>query len=205
MAFQLPRLPFSPDALSPLISRETIEFHFGKHHKAYVDKTNELNKNGAETLEELVRTASGPLFNNAAQAWNHAFYWHCLLPGGSRPSGALERDIDATFGGVDGFLEKFTASAADNFGSGWTWLVRGERGGLAIQNTTNAENPIRQGSVPLLVVDVWEHAYYIDYRNDRRKHLAAVKNVLNWRFASERFEADEIFSATNEMHERSAA
>jgi Fe-Mn family superoxide dismutase len=210
MAFQLPKLPFAPDSLAPHISKETIDFHYGKHHQGYVDKVNELVKGSPEpeaSLEEIVCTTSGKLFNNAAQAWNHTFYWHSLSP--EKPdwqiSGALEKALSSSFGGRDEFLAKFVDSAAENFGSGWTWLVRSENGGLEIVNTSNAETPLTTNDIPLLVTDVWEHAYYIDYRNERKKYLEGVKQLLHWRFASERFDEREAFRATPEMRAKRAA
>lgn len=204
MAFKLPALPFAPEALAPHISAETIQFHYGKHHQAYVDKLNKLLEDSPlrdASLEEIVKKSSGGLFNNAAQAWNHTFYWHCLSEGASRhqPAGSLEGALKDSFGGLDPFLEKFIQSAIDNFGSGWTWLVKDKAHKLSILNTANADTPIKNDIVPLLVADVWEHAYYIDYRNDRKKHLTALKNILHWNFASERFESDQVFNVTREM------
>jgi Fe-Mn family superoxide dismutase len=163
---ELPPLPYGMDALAPYISRETLEYHYGKHHRAYVNKLNELVR-GTEfeaiALAELITKATGPIFNNAAQAWNHAFYWNCLDPkGGGKAAGALAAAIDASFGSFEEFAARFKSSATAKFGSGWTWLTRRADGTLAIQNSDDADNPLRSGQVPLLTCDVWEHAYYID-------------------------------------------
>ncbi len=189
MAFQLPPLPYEQNALEPHISAETLEFHYGKHHKTYVDKLNGLvggTDMENKSLEEVVKASEGGLFNNAAQTWNHTFYWHCLSPnGGGAPTGKLGEAIDAAFGSFDKFKEDFTASAIGNFGSGWTWLVQKGDGSVAIVNTSNAGTPLTDDSVtPLLTVDVWEHAYYIDYRNARPKYMEAFWNLVNWEFAA---------------------
>lgn len=190
MPFTLPELPYAKDALSPHISAETLEFHHGKHHKAYVDKTNELAaKEGHEgkSLVELIEAAkSGPLFNNAAQIWNHSFYWQCLSPNGGKPSGDLAARIDSDLGGYDKFVEDFSKEAVGHFASGWAWLV--EIGGkLAITSYHDADTPVAHvGVKPLLTVDVWEHAYYIDYRNARPKFVEAVLgNLVNWDFVTQ--------------------
>lgn len=189
--FELPPLPYAEDALEPVISRETLALHHGKHHRKYVDTMNELLQKEnvrAATLEEVVRTAKGKLFNNAAQAWNHEFYWKSLAPGKQRPSGALLSRIEADFGSYDGFAEGFVAAAAAQFGSGWAWLVE-ENGKLAIQTTANADTPMARGVRCLLTVDVWEHAYYVDYRNQRDRYLSAVVGErLNWSFAEKNLE-----------------
>ncbi len=186
MAHQLPPLPYAPDALEPTISKETIEYHYGKHHQTYVTNLNNLVAEGEfkdASLEEIIQRASGGIFNNAAQIWNHTFYWNCLSPkGGGAPTGALADAIDKAFGSFDEFKQKFAASAAGNFGSGWTWLVKNGDGGLEIVNTSNAANPMTDGKTPLLTVDVWEHAYYIDYRNARPKYLEEIWNIVNWEF-----------------------
>jgi len=191
MSFELPPLPYAQDALEPHISAETLEYHYGKHHNTYVTNLNKLTEgtdNAGKSLEEIIRTASGGLFNNAAQVWNHTFYWNCLSPtGGGAPSGALAAAIDAAFGSFDAFKEKFSTSAATNFGSGWTWLVKGADGKLAIVNTSNAGCPITDGITPVLTCDVWEHAYYIDYRNARPKYVEAFWNLVNWDFAAANF------------------
>ncbi|MEJ1379480.1 MAG: Fe-Mn family superoxide dismutase, partial [Candidatus Sedimenticola sp. (ex Thyasira tokunagai)] len=187
MAHQLPALPYEMNALEPTISQETLEFHYGKHHQTYVTNLNNL-VTGTEfenaSLEEIVMKASGGIFNNAAQIWNHTFYWNGLSPnGGGAPSGALADAINSAFGSFDEFKTKFAASAAGNFGSGWTWLVKNSDGGVEIVNTSNAANPMTEGMTPLLTIDVWEHAYYIDYRNARPKYLGAVWDIVNWDFA----------------------
>jgi Fe-Mn family superoxide dismutase len=189
MQHQLPDLPYATDALEPHISAETLEFHHGKHHRAYVTKLNELIA-GTEyedlPLEEVVRTASGVTFNNAAQSWNHSFYWHCLSPnGGGAPTGKIAEAIDARWGSFDKFKEELTQSAVTNFGSGWTWLVKNAQGELEIVNTSDAGNPLTEGKTPLLTIDVWEHAYYIDYRNVRPQYIEAYWQLVNWDFASQ--------------------
>lgn len=188
MAFTLPPLPYALDALAPHISKETLEFHYGKHHQAYVTNLNNLIS-GTEfesaSLEEIVKKSSGGVFNNAAQVWNHTFYWNSLSPnGGGEPSGALLAAINAKWGGVAEFKEAFNKSAAGNFGSGWTWLVKKSDGSVDIVNTSNAATPITTSDVPLLTCDVWEHAYYIDYRNARPKYLENFWNLVNWEFAA---------------------
>ena len=189
MAFELPALPYAQDALAPHISAETLEYHYGKHHKTYVDKLNGL-VGGTEfenkSLEEVVRTSSGGMFNNAAQIWNHSFYWNCLSPnGGGAPTGAIADAINAAFGSFDKFKEEFTNSAINNFGSSWTWLVKKADGSVAIVNTSNAATPLTDESVtPILTVDLWEHAYYIDYRNARPKYMEAFWSLINWEFAN---------------------
>ncbi len=188
MAFSLPELPYAKNALEPHISAETLEYHYGKHHKTYVDKLNGLVEGtdmANQSLEEIIRSASGGLFNNAAQVWNHTFYWHCLSPdGGGAPSGKLAELIDRDFGSFDEFVEKFDASAVGNFGSGWTWLVQNPDGRLEIVNTDDAETPLIGAAKPLLTCDVWEHAYYIDYRNARPKYLEAFWKLVNWDFVA---------------------
>ncbi|MEQ6917490.1 superoxide dismutase [Halomonas aquatica] len=191
MAFELPALPYDKNALEPHISAETLEYHYGKHHQTYVNKLNELTDGTAEadkSLEEIIKSSSGGLFNQAAQVWNHTFYWHCLSPnGGGEPTGALADAINAKFGSFDKFKETFNAQAAGNFGSGWTWLIKTADGGVDIVNTSNADTPIAHGQTPLLTIDVWEHAYYIDYRNARPKYLENVWSVLNWDFVAQNF------------------
>ena len=191
MAHELPALPYDKNALEPTISQETLEYHYGKHHQTYVTNLNNLVP-GTEfenaSLEEIVMKASGGIFNNAAQVWNHSFYWNCLSPnGGGAPSGGLAAAIDSAFGSFDDFKSKFATSAATNFGSGWTWLVKNSDGSVEIVNTSNAANPMSDGKTPLLTIDVWEHAYYIDYRNARPKYLEAVWNIVNWDFVAENF------------------
>ena len=191
MAHELPALPYEMNALEPTISRETLEYHYGKHHQTYVTNLNNLIP-GTEfenaTLEAIVMNSSGGIFNNAAQVWNHTFYWNGLSPnGGGEPTGALADAINAAFGSFDAFKEKFAQSAATNFGSGWTWLVKNGSGTLEIVNTSNAANPMTDGKTPLLTVDVWEHAYYIDYRNARPKYLAEIWGLINWDFVAGNF------------------
>ena len=189
MSFELPTLPYSNDALTPHISAETIEYHYGKHHNAYVTNLNNLAADtdwASKSLEEIIKGADGGLFNNAAQVWNHSFYWNCLAPdGGGAPSGALATAIDAAFGSFTAFQEAFTKAAATQFGSGWAWLVREADGSLAITQTANAGNPMTDGATPLLTCDVWEHAYYVDYRNARPQYIAAFWNLVNWDFVAE--------------------
>lgn len=189
MAFELPALPYAKNALAPHISEETLEFHYGKHHNAYVTNLNNLvpgTEFEGKTLEEIIKTSSGGVFNNAAQVWNHTFYWNSLSPnGGGEPTGAVADAINKTWGSFEAFKEAFTKSAATNFGSGWTWLVKKADGSVAIVNTSNAGCPITEAGVtPLLTVDVWEHAYYIDYRNARPNYLAAFWALVNWEFAN---------------------
>ena len=183
---ELPRLPFAEDALAPIISAETLQLHHGKHHKKYIDTANQLLEKEhvtAHTLEELVRGSSGKLFNNAAQAWNHDFYWHSLAPKGGKPSAALRHRLERDFGSYEKFVDKFAAAANGQFGSGWAWLVEKD-GKLEVMATPNAETPMKQGIQCLLTVDVWEHAYYIDYRNQRERYTQAViEKLLNWEFA----------------------
>lgn len=188
MSFELPALPYEKNALEPHISAETLEYHYGKHHNTYVVNLNNLIK-GTEfedkSLEEIIKTAKGGIFNNAAQVWNHTFYWHCLSPnGGGEPTGALADAIKQAFGSVEAFKEEFTKSAIGNFGSGWTWLVKKADGKLAIVNTSNAATPLTDGDKALLTVDIWEHAYYIDYRNARPKYLENFWALVNWEFAA---------------------
>ena len=191
MEHQLPALPYAMDALSPHISKETLEFHYGKHHQTYVTNLNNLIK-GSEfenaSLEEIVKKASGGVFNNAAQIWNHTFYWNSLSPkGGGQPSGALASAITAKWGSFDAFKEAFTKSAVGNFGSSWTWLVKKSDGSLDIVNTSNAATPLTTGDKPLLTCDLWEHAYYIDYRNRRPDYMGAFWSLVNWDFAAKNF------------------
>jgi len=184
MAFSLPELPYAKNALEPHISAETLEYHYGKHHKTYVDKLNGLVEGtdmADKSLEDIIRNSSGGLFNNAAQVWNHSFYWECLSPnGGGAPTGTLADLIQRDFGSFDQFVEKFNESAVGNFGSGWTWLVQNPDGKLAIVNTDDAETPLTGEAKPLLTCDVWEHAYYVDYRNARPKYLEAFWQLVNW-------------------------
>ena len=188
MAFELPTLPYADDALAPHISAETIAYHHGKHHRAYVDNLNKLTEGteaASQPLEEIIRTAEGGIFNNAAQVWNHTFYWSCLSPdGGGEPTPPLATRINLTFGDFASFRKQFTTAAATHFGSGWAWLVAEPSGRLTITSTANADNPLRSGATPLLTCDVWEHAYYIDYRNARPKYIEAWWSLVNWDFAN---------------------
>ena len=186
MPFELPALPYHRDALSPVLSTETLDYHYGKHHQGYVNKLNTLvadTEYADQTLEGLIRTTEGAVFNNASQIWNHSFYWNCLSPdGGGEPEARLAASLEHRFESVAAFREAFNQSAIRNFGSGWTWLVQGEDGNLEITNTNNAGNPVRQGLTPLFTVDVWEHAYYIDYRNSRTTYLEKIWDIVNWDF-----------------------
>ena len=191
MAHVLPPLPYAKDALAPVISEETLDYHYGKHHQAYVNNLNNLVP-GTEfegaTLEDIVMKSSGGVFNNAAQVWNHSFYWNGLSPdGGGEPSGDLGKAINDAFGSFAEFKDPFVKAATGNFGSGWTWLVSSGNGGLEIVNTSNAGNPMRDNKKPLLTVDVWEHAYYIDYRNARPKYLDEIWKIVNWDFVARNF------------------
>jgi len=196
MAFTLPELPYAKDALSPVISAETIEYHYGKHHQAYVNNLNTLvpgTKYEKMSLEEVVKATNGQasekkVFNNAAQVWNHTFYWHCLAPrAGGEPTGKIKDAIDKAFGSFADFKKKFSEASVAQFGSGWGWLVKGADGGLAIETTANAETPFAAGKTCILTVDVWEHAYYIDYRNARPKYVEEFWKLVNWDFANKNF------------------
>jgi superoxide dismutase, Fe-Mn family len=191
MSFELPQLPYAPEALEPVISGRTIEFHYGKHHQAYVTNLNKLVQ-GTEfenaKLEDIIKKASGGIFNNAAQIWNHTFYWNCLSPkGGGEPVGKLAEAIKTQFGSFDSFKEKFTAAGVTLFGSGWAWLVKNADGKLEIVQESNAGNPMRNGLVPLLTIDVWEHAYYIDYQNRRPDYMADIWKLMDWNAVEGRF------------------
>ena len=191
MAFELAPLPYADNALEPHISAETLQFHYGKHHQTYVNNLNNLTagtEDGNKSLEELVKTAKGGLFNNAAQHWNHAFYWQCLSPnGGGEPTGELADAIKQQFGSFAEFKETFTKTAITTFGSGWAWLVKNSDGSLAIVSTSNAGNPLTSEQTPLMTCDVWEHAYYIDYRNARPKYMDAFWQLINWEFVQSQF------------------
>ena len=191
MNHELPVLPYDRDALAPVISAETLDYHYGKHHQTYVTNLNNLitgTEYESSSLEDIIRSADGGIFNNAAQVWNHTFYWNCLSPtGGGEPSGSLTDAITARFGSFDGFRETFIKSATTNFGSGWTWLVKSTEGELDIVNTSNAANPMTDGLIPLMTIDVWEHAYYIDYRNARPKYLDEIWKIINWEFIEANF------------------
>jgi Fe-Mn family superoxide dismutase len=191
MEHTLPPLPYAMDALQPYMSKETLEYHYGKHHQTYVTNLNNLIK-GSEfentSLEDIIKKSSGGLFNNSAQVWNHTFFWNCLKPnGGGAPSGALADAINQKWGSFDKFKEEFTKSATTNFGSGWTWLVKKTDGSVDIVNTSNAATPLTTADKALLTCDVWEHAYYIDYRNARPKFLEAFWNLVNWDFVAKNF------------------
>ncbi|MGL5290700.1 MAG: superoxide dismutase [Fe] [Vibrionaceae bacterium] len=193
MAFELPALPYPKNALEPHISAETLDYHHGKHHNTYVVKLNGLIAGTAleqKSLEEIIKTSNGAIFNNAAQIWNHTFYWHCLSPnGGGEPTGELAQAINKTFGSFEKFKAQFTETAINNFGSSWTWLVKKADGTLAIVNTSNAGTPMTEGHTAVLTVDLWEHAYYIDFRNLRPNYLTAFWQLVNWEFASKNFAA----------------
>ena len=188
MAHELPALPYAMDALAPHISKETLEYHYGKHHNAYVTNLNNMiggTDFESASLEDVVRNAEGGMFNNAAQIWNHTFYWHCLSPnGGGEPTGELADAINKAFGSYDAFKDEFTKKAVTLFGSGWAWLVRRDDGSVAIEQTTNADTPLTGADTPLLTCDVWEHAYYVDYRNARPDYVKAFWSLVNWDFAS---------------------
>ncbi|RNC77492.1 superoxide dismutase [Piscirickettsia salmonis] len=191
MSFELPALPYAMNALEPHMSQETLEFHYGKHHNTYVTNLNKLIEGtefASTSLEEIIKKSSGGLFNNAAQVWNHTFFWSCLSPqGGNQPSGELFDAIVSKFGSFESFKEQFTQTAVTTFGSGWGWLVKNQVGELEVVSTSNAGNPMTEGKAPLLTCDVWEHAYYIDYRNARPKFLDAFWALVNWDFVSENF------------------
>lgn len=188
MAFTLPELPYAKDALAPTISAETIEYHYGKHHNAYVTNLNNLTAgtpNAEKSLEDLITSTDGGLFNNAAQVWNHTFYWSCLSPnGGGAPTGAVLDALKDNFGGFDEFQSQFSTAAAKLFGSGWAWLVKSKDGKLEIVQKSNAGNPLTDGQTPILTCDVWEHAYYVDYRNARPKYVEAFWKLVNWEFVA---------------------
>ncbi len=188
MAHELPSLPYALDALQPHISQETLEYHYGKHHQTYVTNLNKLlegSDQASASLEEVIKNSSGGLFNNAAQVFNHTFYWNCLSPnGGGEPTGAVADAINKAFGSFAEFKEKFSQNAITTFGSGWGWLVQNSDGSIELASTTGAGCPLTSGQKPLLTCDVWEHAYYIDYRNARPKYLEAFWNLVNWDFVA---------------------
>ena len=193
MAFELPPLPYAQDALAPHISAETLEYHYGKHHKTYVDNLNKAvagTDNENASLESIIMSAEGPLFNNAAQVWNHTFFWNCLTPnGGGQPTGAILDRINADFGSYDAFRAQLTEAGLTQFGSGWAWLVE-DGGKLAIMKTPNADLPMKHGVKALLTIEVWEHAYYIDYRNARATFIDVVlDSLVNWDFVAENLAA----------------
>jgi superoxide dismutase, Fe-Mn family len=185
-SIRLPPLPYSHEALEPLMSRETLDYHYGKHHKAYVEKVNALIADTPQqdaTLEQLVKQASGPLFDNAAQAWNHAFFWRCLSPRRQQPGRELD-PVLRSFGGLETLKSEFSKAAVAVFGSGWAWLIRDSGGAVRILTTSNANTPLRDGHTPLLTCDIWEHAYYIDHRNDRGAYLRSFWELVNWDFVA---------------------
>jgi Fe-Mn family superoxide dismutase len=188
MKHTLPALPYAKNALEPYMSAETLEYHYGKHHQSYVTKLNELvkaTKFEYMPLEELILSADGPIFNNAAQIWNHTFFWNCMGPNaGGKPNGKVAALIDAKWGNFDKFKEEFNKSAVDNFGSGWTWLVLNKDNKIEIFNSSNAQTPKTQGFKALMTLDVWEHAYYIDYRNERAKYVENFWDLVNWEFVN---------------------
>ncbi len=190
---KLPELPYARDALEPHISAETLDYHYGKHHAGYVDKLNAQIKDSefaSSSLEDIILKSSGGIFNNAAQIWNHTFYWNCLSPqGGGKPGGDLGASIESTFGSFEAFQEAFAEAASGNFGSGWTWLVKNSDGSIEIVNTDDAGNPMTEGKQPLLTCDVWEHAYYIDYRNSRPNYLKAYWQLVSWAFVERNYAA----------------
>ncbi|MEQ3697621.1 MAG: Fe-Mn family superoxide dismutase [Pseudomonadales bacterium] len=191
MSHVLPELPYAMDALEPHISKETLEFHYGKHHATYVTKLNGLIDGtdfAGKDLETIVKSSSAGVFNNAAQIWNHTFYWNSMSPnGGGEPTGALADAINAKWGSFEDFKAAFNDMAVNNFGSSWTWLVKNTDGSLEIVNTSNAATPLTGDAKPLFTVDLWEHAYYIDFRNVRPNYLAAFWSLINWEFASANF------------------
>ena len=193
MTFTLDPLPWANDALAPHISANTIGFHYGKHHAAYVNNLNNLvagTDHEGKSLEDIMKAADGGVFNNAAQIWNHTFYWHSLSPeGGGEPTGAAKEAIEKQWGSFDSFKEEFSKKAATLFGSGWCWLVKNGDGSLSIEQTANAGCPLTEGKTPLMTCDVWEHAYYVDYRNARPKYVEAFWNLVNWDFVSQNLAA----------------
>lgn len=197
MRIELPKLPYSMNALAPLISAETLEFHYGRHHRTYIEKLNRLTIGTAfakASLEEMIQRADGDVFNNASQAWNHSFYWNCLSPPGSSEqiSVAMNDQVKQDFGTMEGLKRAIKEIALSTFGSGWTWLVINETGHLQVISTSNADNPLRNGMIPILNCDVWEHAYYIDYRNERGKYLDSFLRLLNLTHASRCFDRREV-------------
>jgi len=192
LSIELPPLPFEKNALEPHISAETLDYHYGKHHQTYVTNLNNLiagTDNEGKSLEELISSTSGGLFNNAAQIWNHTFYWNCLSPnGGGEPTGAVADAINAKFGDFASFKDAFSKNAITTFGSGWGWLVKNADGSIELASTSNAGCPLTEGQTPLLTCDVWEHAYYVDYRNARPKYVEAFWNLVNWDFVAKNLE-----------------
>ena len=191
MKFELPPLPYAENALEPVISAETLKYHHGKHHQAYVNNLNTLivgTKFENDNLETIIMEADGPIFNNAAQVWNHTFYFNSLSPkGGGQPTGKLADAIKNTWGTFENFQKEFNAAATSQFGSGWAWLVKDKNGKLSIVKTGNAENPMTKGLIPLLTFDVWEHAYYLDYQNRRPDYINEMWKIINWEEVSKRY------------------
>jgi len=191
MSFELPKLPYALDGLTPYISQETLEYHYGKHHQAYVNKLNALVPGTpfeGQSLEDIIIKSSGAIFNNAAQVWNHTFYWHCMKPnGGGEPKGQLAEAINKAFGSFAEFKEKLSTAALNQFGSGWAWLAKNKDGSIEIYSTSNAGTPMVDDKVALLTCDVWEHAYYIDTRNDRAKYVENFWHLVNWEFVEQNF------------------
>jgi len=192
MPFTITELPYELDALAPHLSKETLEYHYGKHHQTYVSNLNKLLDGKPEAmkpLEEIIKTSKGAIFNNAAQIWNHTFYWNGLKPaGGGAPTGAIAESINTSFGSFEEFKTLFTNLAVGLFGSGWAWLVKDSDGTLGVEALSNAGNPLTNGQTPLLTCDVWEHAYYIDYRNARAKYVESFWNLVNWEFVNQQLE-----------------
>ena len=192
MTFQQPKLPYDIKALAPFLSEEQMHYHYHKHHAAYFKKLNALAEGTSQAklpLEEVIQKSSGALFNNAAQAWNHTFFWHSISPsGGGHPKGRVLEALESTFGGFEEFKKKFSEAAKALFGSGWTWLAKDDQGSLEILALSNAETPIKYGKKPLLTLDVWEHAYYIDYRNDRPRYVEGFWEVVHWNFVEKCYE-----------------
>lgn len=194
-SIELPPLPYSEDALEPVISREIMKFHYEKHHAGYVEKTNKLLQQSnlrGKSLEEIIQQSSGPLFNNAAQVWNHTFFWNCMKPGGSMlNSGELMESINNCFGSFDEFKTTFSKAGEDLFGSGWVWLFKDPSGVLKIEGRSNADTPVKDSLTTLLTLDVWEHAYYLDYKNERKKFIAKFWSIVNWDFVQSNFGTPE--------------
>jgi len=212
MAIELPNLPYSTNALEPQISRQTLEFHYGKHHKHYVETLNELIQGTSldrKNLEEIMSSTVGKkqkLYNNAAQTWNHTFFWNCMVTSGRKPSTELTKTIEKNFGSFDDFKNEFATEAKDLFGSGWTWLVKDKRGKLKIRSLGNAGNPLAEfGDTPLLTCDVWEHAYYLDYKNERPKFLEHFWKIINWEFVEANLEqaSERVTSRVSQPTRRS--
>eukprot|EP01121_Diplochlamys_sp_Union-15-3_P003652 TRINITY_DN13594_c0_g1_i1.p1 TRINITY_DN13594_c0_g1~~TRINITY_DN13594_c0_g1_i1.p1 ORF type:complete len:201 (+),score=47.45 TRINITY_DN13594_c0_g1_i1:83-685(+) len=199
MSFVLPALPFSLDALAPYMSHETLKYHWGKHHAGYVAKLNELAQGtelAKKTLEEIILTEKGKAFNLGTQIWNHTFFWNCLSPkGAGLPIEPISDAIEKKFGSFDSFKKQFEEAATTHFGSGWVWLVKGEKQQLEIVSTHDAGNPLTQNKIPLLTCDVWEHAYYIDHRNDKMSYMKAYWNLVNWDFVSHNYRSPKVFSS----------